>query len=110
MIISMDIEKHLTKYYFSSCYDFAKLKCLSGAQGMRWLAEFQKKTKREIWNGEVYYSQILEEVQGMHCGSHPEFMVLGDRQNLGHMPLLGSVGRVFWDTLAKDKLGNPNQK
>lgn len=31
-------------------------------------------------------------------------------QDLGHMPLLGSVGGVFWGSHAKDRLVDSSQK
>ena len=33
-----------------------------------------------------------------------------ERQDLGHMPLLGSVGGVLWGSQAKSRLVDSNQK
>lgn len=59
-------------------------------------------------NREVYFSQVLEEVHRMPCGA-----TLGgqdsaerERQDLGCMPLLGSMGGVFWSSQAKARFVN----
>ena len=63
------------------------------------------------WNREVRYLQVLWEVHPSLQGPHGEIKAeCRQRQNLGHMPLLGSVGGVLWDSQAKAGLVNSKQK
>ena len=63
-------------------------------------------------NREDYHSPVLEEVHAI-CPKGPHGEVKSgyrqrERQDQGHMPLLGSEGRVFWGSQAKVRLVNSN--
>ena len=56
-------------------------------------------------NGEVYYSQVLEEAQGTPGGEVKAGWKQKEWQDLGHMPIL-----VLWGPQAKAGFVNLNQK
>lgn len=49
-------------------------------------------------------------LKGPHRGVQGRVQAERAGKDLGHMPLLGSAGRVLWGSQAKVRLDNTNQK
>ena len=85
---------------------------LSRAKGAGWRVAVQQKTTKEIeiemFITHMSWRKYLARLEGPHeevatgCNSK--------KQDLGHMPLLGSVIGVLWGSQAKARLVNSNQK
>lgn len=65
------------------------------------------------WNREACDSEVLEEVHGMPqgpCGEAKKEYRKRDSRTWDSMPLLGSLSRVVWHSLAKTRLVSSNQE
>ena len=66
------------------------------------------------WNRQVFYSQVLEEVYNTPdeptWGRQGKVWIERTQHDLGHTPVLGSMGTVFWGSWAKARLVNLYQK
>lgn len=65
---------------------------------------------KKNFNQEAYCSQILEEVYSTPGEATRGSQDRVQRQELGHILLLGSVGSMLWGSWAMIRLVNSNQK